>query len=64
MPTSAPLWNVAKMPQITCEAAAIQKLCASPRTKNPTPPPASPMITEVRRLIVSATIPVGVSNRR
>ena len=62
--TSAPLWNVAKTPQRTCDSAATANACANPSTANATPDPIRPITTDSRRLTVSAITPVGISNTR
>jgi hypothetical protein len=51
--TSAPLWNVAKIPQRNCDSAAVANEWAKPRSANAKPDPIKPITTDRRRLIMS-----------
>jgi hypothetical protein len=62
--TSAPLTKVADTPYSTCDAAATANESATPRSTKAAPVPRYPMTIDHFRLMESAMIPVGISNKR
>jgi hypothetical protein len=61
---SAPLWNVQPMPQIAQPSRTTGTDATDAATRRPTPNTNQPMMIDSRRLYVSATTPVGTSNRK